>query len=160
MPLVSGPRSIRSKEASTSISFCKQFSVKQFHGNICFGIKQRFDFVVFYCTYLSASYGLKGLCDGIFHLCFLSSSFFLQARENITHRFNTPWVLITQPSVTELKLYVPALTFKKFWNRLRLELYGYLFSQLLNEKVGFSWLLGKNIDLLHFFLSYLIWIMI
>ncbi len=56
----------------------------------------------------------------------------------------------------------PAPTFKKFrlwlrsWLRLRLELWGCLFSQLLNEKVDFSWLFGKNIDCW----SYSIWIMI
>ncbi len=44
-------------------------------------------------------------------------------------------------SVAELKLFVsapaPAPTFKEFPLRLRLELCGYLFSQLLNEKVDF-----------------------
>ncbi len=67
-----------------------------------------------------------------------------------------PYCCITS-SVAEPKLFVlaPALapTFKKFPLRLllRLKLCGYLFSQLLNEKVDFSWLLGKNINLIHFF---------
>ncbi len=40
-----------------------------------------------------------------------------------------------------------------FWLQLRLrhKLCGYLFSQLLNKKVDFAWLLGKNMDLIHFF---------
>ncbi len=38
----------------------------------------------------------------------------------------------------------------------RLELWGCLFSQLLNEEVDFSWFFGKNID----FWSYSIWVMI
>jgi hypothetical protein len=60
-------------------------------------------------------------------------------------------------SVAEPKLFVsaPAPTFKKLPLRLllqlRLKLCGYLFSQLLIEKVDFSRLLGKNIDLIHFF---------
>ncbi len=43
--------------------------------------------------------------------------------------------------------------------RLRLELCGYLFSQLLNDKVDFSWL-WKEYRLNSFFWSYSIWIMI
>jgi hypothetical protein len=50
--------------------------------------------------------------------------------------------------------------FQKFPLRLRLELCGYhLFPQLWNEKVDFSWLFWKNIDLIHFF-DPSIWIMI
>jgi hypothetical protein len=74
-------------------------------------------------------------------------------------------------SVLELKLFVsapaPAPTFKKFRlrhqsrSRLRLKLFVYLFSELLNEKVDFSWLFVKNIDLQYFTLrSYSIGIMI
>jgi hypothetical protein len=48
-------------------------------------------------------------------------------------------------SVAEPKLFILALA------PARLELCGYLFSQVLNEKVDFSWLFGKNIDLIHFF---------
>jgi hypothetical protein len=51
------------------------------------------------------------------------------------------------------QLFVSALapTFKKFRLWLRLELCGYLFSQLLNENVDFLRLLGKNIYLIYFF---------
>ncbi len=48
-------------------------------------------------------------------------------------------------NVAEPKLFVPALAFKKFWRRLRLQLCNYLFAQLLNKKLGFSFFLGKNI---------------
>jgi hypothetical protein len=34
--------------------------------------------------------------------------------------------------------------------QLRLKLFGYLFSQLLNDKVDFSWHFVKNIDLFNF----------
>jgi hypothetical protein len=67
-------------------------------------------------------------------------------------------ILQGRGSVAEPKLFVlaaaPAPTFKKFPLRLwlRLELCGYLFSQLLNEKVDFSRLLGKIYDLIHYFM--------
>ncbi len=69
------------------------------------------------------------------------------------------WKLLGLTSVAEPKLFVsspsPARTFKKFPLRsrlqLRLELFGYLFSQLLSKKVDFPWLFGKNIDFIHFF---------
>ncbi len=54
-------------------------------------------------------------------------------------------------SVAEPKLFVSAPTFKKFLLQLQLKLFGYLFSKLLNEKVDFSWLFAKNIDLINFF---------
>ncbi len=73
---------------------------------------------------------------------------------------------LSSTRVAEPKLFfsAPAPTFKKFrlWlplrlrSRLRLEHWVCLFSQLLNEKVDFSWFFGKNID----FWSYSIWIMI
>jgi hypothetical protein len=77
--------------------------------------------------------------------------------------------MLAENSVAEPKLFVsapppaPSPTFKKFplrlrrrlqlrlRSRLRLKLCGYLFSLLLNEKVDFSQLLGKNIDLINFF---------
>ncbi len=65
--------------------------------------------------------------------------------------------IYSQCCVAEPKLFVmapaPAPTCKKFLLRLqsRLNLCGYQFSQLLNENVDFSWLSGKNIDLIHFF---------
>jgi hypothetical protein len=67
-------------------------------------------------------------------------------------------------SVVEPKLFVsapaPAQTFKKFplrlqhRIRLRLKLFGYLFSQLLNDKVDLSWLFVKNIDLFQFLIVF------
>jgi hypothetical protein len=79
---------------------------------------------------------------------------------------------IVRPRVAEPKLFdsapAPAPTFKRFrlrlWLRsrlrLRLELCGCLFSQLLNEKVDFSWLFRKKIDLIQFFdpIQYELWL--
>ncbi len=61
-----------------------------------------------------------------------------------TSHFKIVYLRLIATSVAEPKLPVfdsapaPAPTFKKFRLRLRLELCGCLFSQLLNEKVDFS----------------------
>ncbi len=77
-------------------------------------------------------------------------------------RPSVPYSCRPLPSATisagTLSNILQSLTFKKFPLRSRLWLWlklcGYLFSQLLNEKVDFLWLLGKNSDLIHFLILF------